>query len=86
MFKGGTSEDIEGTLETIFLPIEVWNTFIEDYQRTAALVEDLQNRLLVLEPIKVVIAEDGTIYVSGDPARCYHYEDTVYIESESITY
>lgn len=86
LFKGGTAEDIEGTLETIFLPIEVWNNFIENYQRTAALVEDLQNRLSVLEPIKVVVTEDGNIYISGDSARCYHYEDTVYIESESITY
>ena len=86
LFQGGTAEDIEGTLETIFLPIEVWNNFIENYQRTAALVEDLQNRLLVLEPIKVVVTEDGNIYISGDSARCYHYEDTVYIESESITY
>jgi hypothetical protein len=27
LFDGGTAEDIEGALDTIFVPIAVWNTF-----------------------------------------------------------
>ena len=85
LFQGGTAEDIESTLEVIFLPIETWNAFQQEYQQTATLVKDLERRLLKLEPLKVVISGD-TIYVSGDPERCYYEGDTVYIESDLITY
>lgn len=85
LFQGGTAEDIESTLEVIFLPIETWNAFQQEYQQTATLVKDLERRLLKLEPLKVVTSGD-TIYVSGDPERCYYEGDTVYIESDLITY
>ena len=85
LFQGGTAEDIESTLEVIFLPIETWNTFQQEYQQTATLVKDLERRLLKLEPLKVATS-DVTIYVSGDPERCYYEGDTVYIKSDLITY
>ena len=85
LFQGGTAEDIESTLEVIFLPIETWNTFQQEYQQTATLVKDLEQRLLKLEPLKVATS-DVTIYVSGDPERCYYEGDTVYIKSDLITY
>ena len=85
LFQGGTAEDIESTLEVIFLPIETWNTFQQEYQQTATLVKDLERRLLKLEPLKVDTS-DVTIYVSGDPERCYYEGDTVYIKSDLITY
>lgn len=85
LFQGGTAEDIESTLEVIFLPIETWNTFQQEYQQTAALVKNLEQRLIKLEPLKVVTSDD-TIYVSGDPERCYYEGDTIYIKSDLITY
>lgn len=85
LFQGGTAEDIESTLEVIFLPIETWNTFQQEYQQTATLVKDLERRLLKLEPLKVATS-DVTIYISGDPERCYYEGDTVYIKSDLITY
>lgn len=85
LFQGGTAEDIESTLEVIFLPIETWNAFQQEYQQITTLVKDLEQRLLKLEPLKVVTSGD-TIYVSGDPERCYYEGDTVYIESDLITY
>lgn len=85
LFQGGTAEDIESTLEVIFLPIETWNAFQQEYQQITTLVKDLEQRLLKLEPFKVVTSGD-TIYVSGDPERCYYEGDTVYIESDLITY
>ena len=78
LFKGGTAEDIESTLEVIFLPIETWNTFQQEYVQMANLVVDLNNRLLKLEPLKFVNGVDD-IQVSGDPDRCYISEDTIYI-------
>lgn len=85
LFQGGTAEDIESTLEVIFLPIETWNTFQQEYQQTTTLVKDLERRLLKLEPLKVATS-DVTIYISGDPERCYYEGDTVYIKSDLITY
>lgn len=85
LFQGGTAEDIESTLEVIFLPIETWNAFQQEYQQTATLVKDLERRLLKLEPLKVA-ALGVTIQVSGDPERCYYEGDTVYIKSDLITY
>ena len=84
LFKGGTVEDIESTLEVIFLPIETWNTFQQEYVQMSNLVVDLNNRLLKLEPLKVVNGVDD-IQVSGDPERCYVSEDTIYIQSDLIT-
>ena len=84
LFKGGTAEDIESTLEVIFLPIETWNTFQQEYVQMANLVVDLNNRLLKLEPLKFVNGVDD-IQVSGDPERCYVSEDTIYIQSDLIT-
>ena len=84
LFKGGTAEDIEGTLETIFLPIETWNTFYQNYQQLFAQVQDLEQRLIKVEPIKFEFTDD-VLYVSGDPERCYQLDDTVYIKSDLIT-
>ena len=85
LFQGGTAEDIESTLEVIFLPIETWNAFQQEYQQITTLVKDLEQRLLKLEPLKVVTLGDA-IYVSGDPERCYYEGDTIYIKSDLITY
>lgn len=84
LFKGGTAEDIENTLGTIFLPIETWNTFYQEYQQLSTLVKDLEQRLLKLEPLNIIHTGD-TIYVTGDPERCYQDGDILYIESENIT-
>lgn len=84
LFQGGTSEDIEGTLENIFVPIDTWNAFQQEYQRMASLVNDLQRRLIKLEPLSITYS-DNTVFISGDPERCYTTADTVYIESDLIT-
>ena len=85
LFKGGTPEDIETTLETIFLPIDVWNNFQQEYIKVAKLAEDLHQRLLKLEPLNT-ITSDSVVYVTGDPDRCYIKEDTIYIESDLIKF
>lgn len=85
LFKGGTAEDIETTLETIFLPIETWNSFQEEYQKMAALALDLEQRLLKIEPIKVTYSEE-VLYFTGDPERCYQEGDTIYINQTVYTY
>lgn len=85
LFKGGTAEDVETTMSTIFLPIETWNAFQQEYQQLATLVKDLEQRLLKLEPLNAVVT-GNTMYVSGNPERCYYEGDTVYIESDLITY
>lgn len=85
LFKGGTAEDVETAMSTIFLPIETWNAFQQEYQQLATLVKDLEQRLLKLEPLNMVVT-GSTMYVSGDPERCYYEGDTVYIESDLITY
>ena len=84
LFKGGTAEDIESTLEVIFLPIETWNAFQQEYVQMSNLVMDLNNRLSKLEPLKFVNGIDD-IQISGDPGRCYISEDTIYIQSDLIT-
>lgn len=84
LFKGGTAEDIENTLEVIFLPIETWNTFQQEYIQMTNLVTDLNNRLLKLEPLKFINGVND-IQVSGDPERCYINGDTIYIQSDLIT-
>lgn len=84
LFQGGTSEDIEGALNAIFVPIDTWNTFQEDYQRIAALAEDLAQRLVKIEPLKIEYSED-TVYITGDPERCYQEGDTIYINQTVYT-
>ena len=85
LFKGGTAEDVESALEAVFVPIEVWNAFQENYQKLSTLVYDLEQRLLKIEPINVVTTGD-TVYISGDPERCYQEGDTIYIKSDLITF
>lgn len=85
LFRGGTAEDIEGTLDTIFLPIETWNAFQKDYQQLAELVHSLEQRILQIETSSIMHT-GSTIYVSGNPDRSYYEGDTVYIESETITF
>lgn len=85
LFQGGTAEDVENTLEAIFLPIETWNTFQTEYQKLSTLVYDLEQRLIKVEPLKVKI-DSNTIYVSGDQERCYQEGDTIYIKSDLITF
>jgi len=72
-------------LEVIFLPIEIWNNFQKEYQQLSILVKDLEQRLIKLEPLKIVVLSD-VVYVLGDPERCYYEEDVAYIESDLITY
>ena len=85
LFKGGTAEDVESALEAVFVPIEEWNAFQENYQKLSTLVYDLEQRLLKIEPINVVTTGD-TVYISGDPERCYQEGDTIYIKSDLITF
>lgn len=89
LFQGGTSDDIEGTLSTIFLPIETWNSFQEQYDKISNLALELEQRLIKIEPIKLIHSDD-TVYITGDPERCYQEEDTIYINqtvySDKITF
>lgn len=78
LFDGGTAEDIEGALDTIFVPINVWNTFQQDYQKLSELAQDLANRLIKIEPVRFNLT-DNTLYIIGDPERCYQEGDTIYI-------
>lgn len=84
LFQGGTSDDIEGALDNIFVPIELWNTFQADYQRIAALAESLEQRLLKMEPPKIEY-KDETLYITGDSERCYQQGDTIYINQTVYT-
>lgn len=85
LFKGGTAEDIESTLSVIFLPIETWNSFQQEYQQLSTLVRDLETRLIKIEPLKVLTTGD-IVQVLGDPERCYYEGDTAYITTDLITY
>lgn len=84
LFKGGTQEDIESTLEMIFVPVDVWNKFQEDYAKLSVIVKDIQSRLYGLDPLEFTNVDDS-INIVGDPARCYIQGDTVYIISDLIT-
>ena len=84
LFQGGTPDDIEGTLSTIFLPIETWNNFQEQYEKISNLALYLEQRLLKVEPLKLTHS-DNTIYITGDPERCYQEVDTVYINQTVYT-
>ena len=84
LFQGGTSDDIEGTLNTIFLPIETWNNFQEQYEKISNLALNLEQRLLKIEPLKLTHF-DGTLYITVDPERCYQERDTVYINQTVYT-
>ena len=89
LFQGGTQEDIEGTLSTIFLPIETWKIFQEQYDKISKLALELEQRLIKIEPLKLIHSDD-TVYVTGDPERCYQEGDTIYINqtvySDKITF
>ena len=85
LFQGGTSEDIENTLETIFLPIETWNKFYQEYQLLSELVKSLEQRMIQIEAASIMYT-DSSIYVSGNPDRCYYEDNTVYIESDLLTF
>ena len=84
LFKGGTAEDVETSLETVFLPIEVWNTFQENYQNLQALVSELEQRLIKLEPISGTY-ESGAVNFDGDSSRLYQEGDTLFINDSDIT-
>ena len=84
LFQGGTPDDIEGTLNTIFLPIETWNSFQEQYEKISNLALDLEQRLLKMEPLKLTHSDD-TVYITGDPERCYQEGDTIYINQTVYT-
>ena len=84
LFQGGTSEDIEGALDTIFLPINVWEAFQTEYQRLVELVNNLEHRLSKIEPIDFEDTEDSII-ITGDPERCYVQDDALVIKSDSLT-
>jgi hypothetical protein len=84
LFQGGTSEDIEGALDNIFVPMELWNTFQADYQRMSALVESLEQRLSQTESTKVEYRDD-TLYITGGSERCYQQGDTIYINQTVST-
>ena len=85
LFQGGTSEDIENTLETIFLPIETWNKFYQEYQLLSELVKSLEQRMIQIEASSIMHT-GSSIYVSGNPDRCYYEDNTVYIESDLLTF
>lgn len=85
LFQGGTSEDIENTLGTIFLPIETWNKFYQEYQLLSELVKSLEQRMIQIEASSIMHT-GSSIYVSGNPDRCYYEDNTVYIESDLLTF
>ena len=85
LFQGGTAEDIENTLETIFLPIETWNKFYQEYQLLSELVKSLEQRMIQIEASSVMHT-GSSIYVSGNPDRCYYEDNTVYLESDLLTF
>ena len=85
LFQGGTAEDIENTLGTIFLPIETWNKFYQEYQLLSELVKSLEQRMIQIEASSVMHT-GSSIYVSGNPDRCYYEDSTVYIESDLLTF
>ena len=85
LFQGGTSEDIENTLETIFVPIETWNKFYQEYQLLSELVKSLEQRMIQIEASSIMHT-GSSIYVSGNPDRCYYEDNTVYIESDLLTF
>ena len=84
LFQGGTPDDIEGTLNTIFLPIETWNSFQEQYEKISNLALELEQRLLKVEPLKFTHSDD-ILYITGDPERCYQEGDTIYINQTVYT-
>lgn len=84
LFQGGTPDDIEGTLNTIFLPIETWNSFQEQYEKISNLALELEQRLLKVEPLKLTHSDD-TLYITGDPERYYQEGDTIYINQTVYT-
>ena len=85
LFQGGTAEDIENTLGTIFLPIETWNKFQQEYQLLSELVRSLEQRMIQIEASSIMHT-GSSIYVSGNPDRCYYEDNTVYIESDLLTF
>ena len=85
LFQGGTAEDIENTLGTIFLPIETWNKFQQEYQLLSELVKSLEQRMIQIEASSIMHT-GSSIYVSGNPDRCYYEDNTVYIESDLLTF
>ena len=85
LFQGGTAENIENTLETIFLPIETWNKFQQEYQLLSELVQNLEQRMIQIEASSIMHT-GSSIYVSGNPDRCYYEDNTVYIESDLLTF
>lgn len=85
LFQGGTAEDIENTLGTIFLPIETWNKFYQEYQLLSELVKSLEQRMIQIEASSIMHT-GSSIYVSGNPDRCYYEDNTVYIESDLLTF
>ena len=85
LFQGGTAEDIENTLGTIFLPIETWNKFQQEYQLLSELVKSLEQRMVQIE-VSSIMHTGSSIYVSGNPDRCYYEDNTVYIESDLLTF
>ena len=84
LFQGGTEEDIESTLEMIFVPVDVWNNFQKEYAKLAETVDEIRSRLYGLDPLEFTNTETA-IHIVGDPARCYTKEDTIYITSDLIT-
>ena len=84
LFQGGTSDDIENSLDTIFVPIETWNKFKRDYETLSDLVHSLEQRILQIERSNIMHT-GSSLYISGNPDRCYYEEDTVYIESDILT-
>ena len=85
LFQGGTAEDIENTLGTIFLPVETWNKFQQEYQLLSELVKSLEQRMIQIEASSIMHT-GSSIYVSGNPDRCYYEDNTVYIESDLLTF
>lgn len=84
LFQGGTSDDIENSLDTIFVPIETWNKFKRDYETLSDLAHSLEQRILQIERSNIMHT-GSSLYISGNPDRCYYEEDTVYIESDILT-
>ncbi len=85
LFQGGTADDIENTLGTIFLPIETWNMFYQEYQLLSERVTSLEQRMTQIEASSIMHT-GSSIYISGNPDRCYYEDNAVYIESDLLTF
>lgn len=85
LYQGGTAEDIENTLGVIFLPIETWKQFQQQYNILEERVSNLQKRMDEIQ-VSSVMYTGSSIYISGKPDECYQDENTIHLKTDKLTY